>query len=73
MRRPCMVWGFGLSGWVAYDVWCAYNDVEGDSLSEVIRYVMRTDTPAGRGLFLTGWTALTVWVVPHICRKPAAA
>lgn len=68
MHRPAATWAGTLGVLAAYDAWCAYNAVEGDSLSEVTRAVLRTDTARGRALFVVGWTALTAWLIPHICR-----
>lgn len=69
MRRPVHFWGGALGALIALDIWTAYNDVEGDSLSEVVRSTFRTETPAGRTVVVVGWTVLTVWVVPHWCRR----
>lgn len=68
MRRPVVVWVTAIGSLSLFDVWAAYNAVEGDSLSEVTRTALRTDTPEGRALFVLGWAALSAWFVPHICR-----
>ncbi len=68
MRRPVTVWATVLGVLSVFDVWCSYNDIEGDSLSEVTRAALRTDRPEGRALFVIGWAALSAWFVPHICR-----
>lgn len=68
MRRPTSFWVSTLGGLAALDLWCARNTVIGDSLSEVTRTALRTHTPAGRALFVGGWAALTIWLVPHILR-----
>jgi hypothetical protein len=67
-----LIWGGTLGALVAFDVWAAYNDIEGDSLSEVTRAALRTDTPEGRALFVLGWASLSAWFVPHICRRVTA-
>jgi hypothetical protein len=68
MRRPHHVWGGALGALIVFDIWAAYNAIEGDSLSEVVRTTLRTDTTEGRALFVLGWAALTAWFLPHICR-----
>lgn len=68
MRRPASIWGGALGALVVFDIWAARNAVVGDSLSEVARATLRTDTTEGRALFVLGWAALTAWLVPHICR-----
>lgn len=68
MRRPVVVWSSTIGALIVADLWAAYNAVEGDSLSEVTRTALRTDTPEGKALFVLGWAALTAWFVPHICR-----
>lgn len=67
------MWGGALGALIAFDIWAAYNAVDGDSLSEVTRAALRTDTAEGRALFVIGWAALTAWFVPHICRSVADA
>lgn len=67
-RRPAHIWGGTLGALIVFDVWAAYNAIEGDSLSEVTRAALRTDTPEGKALFVLGWAALSAWLVPHICR-----
>lgn len=71
MQRPELVWGGTLGALVAFDLWCAKNDTEGDSLSECTRTLLRTHTRIGQALFIGGWAALTAWLVPHICRSIA--
>lgn len=66
--RPQIVWGSTLGALIAYDIRCAYNDTDGDSLSEVVRAALRTDTKVGRALFVGGWLALSGWLLPHILR-----
>jgi hypothetical protein len=68
MRRPSLVWGGLLGSLTALDIYCAYNATEGDSLSECVREWFHTDTPQGRAAVVIGWSALTVWVIPHWCR-----
>ena len=68
MRRPLATWAAVLGTLVAYDVHCAYNDTEGDSLSECLRVALRTDTNAGRAVLIGAWVGLSAWVIPHWCR-----
>lgn len=68
MRRPHLVWGGILASLTALDVWCAVNDHDDDSLSEVIRSAFRTDTPAGRFALVGVWSGLTAWLLPHLLR-----
>jgi hypothetical protein len=69
MRRPLVMWVAGISPLVVLDIWASYNDIEGDSLSEVIRDVWQTATPAGRVRFLLTYAAFSAWFIPHINRK----
>lgn len=68
MRRPACVWVGALGGLALFDLWCARNATDGDSLSECTRAALRTHTPAGRAAFVGCWAALTAWLIPHICR-----
>lgn len=68
MRRPALVWVSTLGSLAIFDLWCARNDVEGDSLSEITRTALRTHTPLGQAVFIGAWAGLTAWLVPHICR-----
>lgn len=45
---------------------------DGATLSETTRALYRTHTPLGRAAFVTSWTGLSVWLVPHVCRATAA-
>lgn len=67
-RRPAFRWAAILGLAATYDYWCAKNATEGDSLSEVARAALRTHHPVGRAVFIGAWTALSVWLIPHICR-----
>lgn len=69
MRRPAVVWIGTIGGLAAFDYWCAKNDVVGDSLSEVARATFHTHTVIGAAAFVTGWGALTAWLIPHILRN----
>ncbi len=69
MRRPACVWVTVLGSLVLFDLWCARNGTEGDSLSEITRTSLRTHTRAGQTAFVFAWAALTSWLVPHICRS----
>ena len=68
MPRPVIFWGAAIGALSVIDYWCDRNAVEGDTLSEVTRAALRTDTRQGQALFTLGWAALTAWLVPHICR-----
>ena len=50
----------------AYGVWVRRGT--GDTLSEVTRWALRTDTRAGAAVFLTGWTAFALWFPAHVVR-----
>lgn len=67
--QPVARWGVVVAGLVLYDLHCAHNAVEGDSLSEVVRDYCRVHHPVGKTIFVAGWAALTVWFVPHILRQ----
>jgi hypothetical protein len=41
---------------------------DGATLSETARAVFGTHKPVGKVAFITSWLALSVVVVPHICR-----
>lgn len=68
MRRPVLFWATSIGTLAAFDYWCATNAVEGDSLSECTRALLRTDTLAGGLVFVGAWAGLTAWFVPHILR-----
>lgn len=51
------------------DVWAAHVKHEG-TLSEAGRKTFRTDTRAGKVVWVCSWSALTVWFVPHILKQP---
>lgn len=62
--RPIPGWLGAVVAVAALDVYC---DRRGwPTLSSTTRHLMRTDTPAGRWVFIAGWAALTGWFVPHI-------
>ena len=44
----------------------------GTTLSESARWLFRTDTKIGKTVFVAGWGYLTWWLIPHICKIPAA-
>lgn len=69
MRHPVLVWIAGIGALVALDIWADRNDTPGDSLSEVVRQVYRTETPMGRVRFIGSWAFLTSWFIPHIIKK----
>lgn len=68
MRRPVAVWASIAAAVGVLDVWAAWNAREGDSLSEVIRSLFRTHTPAGRVALVLAWAGLTGWLLPHLLR-----
>ena len=68
MRQPRIIWGGTLGALVLVDLWAAYNAIDGDSLSEVVRDTFRTDTNAGRAVLIGAWVGLSAWVIPHWCR-----
>lgn len=70
MTRPVALgfWLTVLAGLGLFDLWCAKNATDGDSLSEVAREVFRTETPAGRAALIGFWAALSAWLIPHLCR-----
>lgn len=72
MRHPGLFWGAAIAGLVAVDVWTHVNATDGDTLSEQVRPLFRTHTPAGRVALIAAWAALTAWVLPHWCRHTAA-
>lgn len=39
------------------------------TLTEAVQAVCRVDTPHGRALFLTAWSAFAAWFAAHICRQ----
>lgn len=41
--------------------------------SPTARHDFRLDTKAGRVAFCAGWAALTVYLLPHLCRGAAKA
>ena len=49
-----------------YGVWVRRGT--DDTLSEVTRWALRTDTRTGAAVFLTGWTAFAVWFPAHVLR-----
>lgn len=66
MRRPALVWGSILGALSVFDLWCARNATQGDSLSECARLVYRTHTRAGRVALGASWAILTAWLLPHL-------
>lgn len=72
MGLPRIVWGALIAIPVALDLWAHRNNTDGDTLSEQVRAIYRTDTASGRVALCLSWAALTAWVIPHWCRTPAA-
>ena len=68
MRRPAIFWGASVGALVAVDIWAHVNATDGDTLSEQIRAVYRTDTAPGRVALVVSWAVLTAWAIPHWCR-----
>lgn len=73
MRRPGLVWAALLGGLAALDLYCDRNATTGDTLSEVTRATFCTHHPIGQAAFVLCWARLSVWLVPHICRRAAAS
>lgn len=69
MKRPVEFWASAVGGLVILDVWCDRNETSGDTFSEVVRLVFRTDTKAGKIAFVCAWSGLTGWFIPHIIRE----
>lgn len=51
------------------DWYCAYVKHEG-TLSQAGREIFRTDTTAGKVVWVASWSGLTVWILPHIWNIP---
>ena len=70
LPQASRVWGGLFLGAVALDIYCDRGEPNGDTASECIRRIFRTDTAAGK----TAWTvALAVgvaWLHPHIANGP---
>lgn len=72
-RRP-MVYAWATAiGALGLADWLLDRRHDGSTLSECARHVWHTDTPAGRVSFALSWAALSVWFIPHICRKRETA
>lgn len=64
------------TGWIAsiatlgaLDYYFAHIKKHG-TLSDAGRDLFRTDTRVGKIAWVTGWTGLSVWLVPHILKTP---
>jgi hypothetical protein len=53
----------------AVDWWAAYVKHDG-TLSHAARLTFATDTRRGRLTLIACWTALTAWLMPHLCIWP---
>ncbi|QNN52489.1 hypothetical protein [Nocardioides mesophilus] len=71
MRVPReAVWATLFGAGIAYEVH-EIRARSGGTLSEVVRLVVRVDTPAGRAAFLMGWGAFAAWFAQHIVTVPS--
>lgn len=73
MGRPGLIWGVSIGGLIALDYWAHTNNLDGDTLSEHVRAIYRTDTAPGRVALVVSWAALSAWVIPHWCKTPSLA
>jgi hypothetical protein len=67
VNRRRWIWG-GLAGVGLVAELVSLRRHDGATLSETARAVFATHTPAGRLAFVGAWAALTVFLVPHICK-----
>lgn len=51
------------------DVYAAHVKHDG-TLSQAGREVFRTNTPVGKAVWVTGWTGLSAFIIPHIWKWP---
>lgn len=71
--QPGAVWGALAVAGLTYEAYGLLGDVEGDTLSEVIRALFHTDHPAGKAAFLAAYTGFSAWFLPHIVLKASGA
>lgn len=48
------------------ETWALRNKRHDATLSYLTRHSFRTNTVLGRAVFVTSWTVLSVWFVPHV-------
>lgn len=60
-------WGAAIGTMVAADVYL-HRTIPECTLSHVSRSTLRVEHPVGEALFVAGWGALSVWLIPHIVR-----
>lgn len=67
---PRARWAALGAGVTAYELYTIYNEADGDTLSEVVREIVRPDTPSGAAKWTIGWWSFVAaggwWFWRHI-------
>lgn len=66
MRQGDAVWGALLTAGLAYEVSSLVLDRDDDTLSRATRRWAHTHHPAGKALFIAGWSCFSVWWMKHV-------
>lgn len=64
------VWATAALGLIALDYVCDRGEPNGDTASECLRALFRTDTAQGRAAFALSVMVGARWLVPHIVNGP---
>lgn len=70
LPRPAHVWGGIALGATLLDIYADRGEPDGDTASECIRSLFRTDTTIGKAAFGLTLAVGVQWFYPHICNGP---
>lgn len=68
LPRASAVWLGIIGGFAALDLWCDSGEPDGDTFTEFVRSIYRTDTLPGQAAIAATLGAGGVWLFDHFCK-----